>query len=167
MRKVREYTLAVVLSAATLLPMTTYAENAPAASDVAIAVTNAQIADVAAACVGSAAAAACTTALQNLITALKAANPNASVDSVIGTIAARVAQASNAAIANPALAFNAAAAAKALTALASYADSQGLTALSTTIGAIASNVENKVSIDLAAIASGSGNAIPANPASPA
>jgi hypothetical protein len=143
------------------MPMT--AQNAYAQA--AVTVSDAQISALASACAGGAASSACKTALQNLVATLKGAT-GATTALVIGTIVARVAQVSNAAIANPGVTtLNAAAAAQAVTALSALASSEGLTSLATTIAAVGSNVANGVTVDLTAVASGSGNAIPSNPAS--
>lgn len=164
MKDVKTSALAMVVTAAMLLSIMIHAVHAAAG---AVAVSDVQMATLSAACAGGAGSSACTIALQALVAALTAANPGAPMANVIGAIAGRAAELSNAAIANPGLAFNPAAVGQSLKALASFASSAGLADLGKTIGAIAMNVESKVSIDLAAIASGTGNAIPANPASPA
>lgn len=173
MNKFKTSAFAAGLSAAILLAamvQAVHAQSAPQAVSVApVAVTGEQLATLSAACAGGAGSSACVVALQALVTALQVANPGATIATVIGAISAQVAEMSNTALANPALAlgFDAAAAAQSLTALATFAESSGLGDLGKTVGAMALNVQNKVSIDLAAIASGSGVVTPTKQASPA
>lgn len=120
------------------------------AQDVAIAVGPAQISVAINAC---RLRSDCATAMLALLEDLQRANPDAPLATVIGSIAAVVAEQSNSAISlqTP---FNAAAHAAALNALASYARSKNLSDLGTTVSAVALIVANRLPIDLGAIASG-------------
>ena len=138
----------------------------PPASDVAVAVSDAQIAAVAAACIAGSATPACVAALKALVAALTLANPNATPSTLIGSIAAKVASVSNAGLAGT-ITINAVALGAALTALATLASANGLTALAATVVAVAQNVTNAVAIDLGAIASGTGISLGNGLASPA
>ena len=136
-----------------------FAETTPTeTTDVAVVVSEQQIADVAAACAAGPESAECMAALSALVDALTAANPNVSLSTIIGSIAAQIASQSNAAISG-ALTIDATALGAALSALSSLAGSKGLTDLVATLLAVAENVTNGISVDLGAIASGSGISI--------
>lgn len=121
----------------------------------AVTVSDSQIAAMVAQCNGGATAPACITAVEALVADLAAANPGVAVDTIMGSIASKVAEASNTAIANPAsTSFNAAAAAAAMTALSSYAGSSGFSSLASTIVTVATSITNAINVDLGAIASG-------------
>jgi hypothetical protein len=132
------------------------------AQDVAIAVAPAQISVAINACrVRSDCAAAVLALLEDLLRA----NPATPLATVIGSIAAVVAEQSNSAIGLQTT-FDVAANAAALNALASYARSKNLPDLSTTVSAVALVVANRLPIDLGAIASGTAAGLLDQQASP-
>lgn len=136
------------------------------AQEAVVVISDGQIANLASACSGGAASSNCQAALKSLLATLGIANPGVPISTVVRTLASKVAEQSNANIARPGIAFDAASAAQAMSALADFATSAGLSSLANTIAAIAANVENGVKMDLTAISSGAGIAIPAKTASP-
>lgn len=133
------------------------------AQDVAVEVSEAQIATLVNACSRPT---SCAPAMTGLIQALRRANPDTALSTLIGSITAVVAERSNRAISGS-TAFDVAAHSEALTALASFAREQDFGPLSSTVSAVALNVANRLPIDLGAIASGAGASVIDQEASPA
>lgn len=134
--------------------------------DAPVSVSDAQIGAITSGCGSGASSAACLTAITALVEELRITNSGATLNTVIGSITANIADMSNRSITGSVANFNKETAATALRAVASFARNNELTPLANTVLAMAKNVSNGVEIDLGAIASGSGVDVEDKDASP-
>lgn len=131
-----------------------------------VSVSDSQVNAITSGCAGGATSAACLTAIKVLVEDLRITNSGVTLSTVIGSIAAKIADMSNKSITGSVANFNKEMAAAALRAVASFARSNELGRLANTMHAMAKNVSNGVEIDLGAIASGAGTIVEDNDASP-
>lgn len=166
MSKFSSNLLAGSIAIFSLVMLTVGTVQAQPAGTASVVVSVAQIDALQKKCVAGGAPVTCSGAVQALIAALLAANPGMSVAVILGSVAAMIASISNDGVAGK-ITIDPAALGLALSSLASVAQANGLADFAKTLVALADNVKNGVSIDLAAIASGDGTTLADNFGSPA